>query len=44
MQYKIGVTYVYNGHVLYIYYGVITRQSYPPLSQFNRPWNKFMSV
>ena len=39
---KIGVTCVFNGHC--VLYSVITRQSYPPISQFSRPGNLFKSV
>jgi len=41
MHYKIGVTGVYNGHV---FYTEITRQSDPPISQFNSPCDGFTSV
>ena len=42
MYYKIGVTCVYNGQVFCTV--VMTRQSYPPISQFNSLCNEFMSV
>ena len=44
IHYVICVTYVYNGHVFYTRnYVVITRQSNPPISQFNSPCNEFTS-
>ena len=42
IQCKIGDTCVYIGHGLYTAV-VITRQSNPPISQFNRPCNEFTS-
>ena len=43
MHCKIGVTCVYTGHVFYTLV-VKTRQSIPPISQFNSPCNEFPNV
>ena len=42
MHYKLGVSCVYNEHVLYSV--VITWKSNPPISQFNSLCNEFTSV
>ena len=41
MHYKIGVTFVHNRHMSVLV--VITRQSNPPISQFNSTFNEFTS-
>jgi len=44
MHYKIGVTCVLTGNTFYFYSIVVTRQSYPPISNVNRPCNEFTSA